>query len=138
MPTNDVSLKIRRSKTEEMQIYDRPTKTLMAEWAKEHLKPGQVFRKADPIRWFTEHYPKIKRNTLALHVDGMSVNNPVRKHHQNVRSGSGHDLFFKLGPDQYRLWIPETDPAPLYREDFEKMGAGARDEPGGISGDERR
>ena len=64
-----------------MTIYERPTKLLMADWAKEFLKPGQTFGKAEVARWFAQHYPKIKRTTVNMHVEGMSINNPVRKHH---------------------------------------------------------
>lgn len=104
-----------------MSIYERPTKSLMADWAKEYLLPGQTFSKAAPVRWFGEHYPKIKRTTVNMHVEGMSVNNRNRKHHANVRRGSGHDLFYKLGPDQYRLWVSDSDPPPLYKDDIEKQ-----------------
>jgi hypothetical protein len=105
-----------------MSIYERPTKSLMADWAKEHLTPGQTFGKAEPVQWFASHYPKIKRGTVVMHVEGMSINNKNRKHHSNVRPGSGHDLFFKLGPDQYRLRSPETDPPPLYKETMGNAG----------------
>ena len=83
------------------QIYDRPAKSLIADWAKANLKPGQTFSKSDVVRWFAEHYPKLKRSTIAMHVDFMSVNSPSR-----VWEGSSQTLglFFKLGPDQYRLW----------------------------------
>lgn len=107
-----------------MPIYEKPTKTLMAEWAKANLTPGQTFSKTAPLSWFAEHYSKIKPQTVRMHVDGMSVNNPVRRHHPSIRPGSDYDLFFKLGPDQYRLWTPETDPPPRYKEDLEKELAG--------------
>jgi hypothetical protein len=103
-----------------MPIYERPTKSLMTAWAAEHLSTGQIFKKTAPVQWFTEHYPKIKSNTVSMHIEGMSVNNPVRKHHANIRPGSGHDLFYKLGPNQFRLWVRDSDPAPLYKEDIEK------------------
>ena len=106
-----------------MPIYERPTKSLMADWAKEHLAPGRTFRKSEPVQWFAKHYPKIKRNTVAMHVEAMSSNNHVRKHHSNVKPSSGHDLFYKLGPDHYRLWVPESDPAPLYKETMGKSAA---------------
>ena len=101
-------------------IYDRPTKSLMADWAKGHLVPNQTFSKSDVMRWFAEHYPKIKRNTVGLHVDGMSINSPNRKHSPSIKPGSRHDLFHKLGPDQYRLWSSESDGHPLYKADMEK------------------
>jgi hypothetical protein len=92
----------------------------MADWAKEHLALGQAFTKSAPVQWFAEHYPKIKRNTVTMHIDGMSTNNPVRKHHPSVKPSSGHDLFYKLGPDQFRLWVPDSDPPPLYKESMNK------------------
>jgi endonuclease len=97
----------------------------MADWAKEHLAPGQIFNKVAPARWFAEHYPKIKRNTVNMHVEGMSVNNRNRKHHPSIRRGSGHDLFYKLGPDQFRLWVPNSDPSPLYKDEIEKQPTSA-------------
>jgi len=104
-----------------MPIYDRPTKTLMTEWANEHLRPGQFFGKPEPAAWFRNHYPDIKRNTVNMHVDAMSVNNHVRRHHPSIKPGSGHDLFFKEGPDRFRLWNKGTDPNPLYKKDIEEM-----------------
>jgi hypothetical protein len=104
-----------------MAIYERPTKSLMADWAKQNLVPGQVFKKSIAVKWFAEHYPKIKSNTVVMHIEGMSVNNLNRKHHPSIKPGSGHDLFYKLGPDQYRLWVPASDPSPRYKEDIEKQ-----------------
>jgi hypothetical protein len=53
-----------------------------------------------------------------MHVEGMSVNSRLRKHHPSIRPGSEHDLFFKLGPGQYRLYEPDKDPAPIYKTDL--------------------
>lgn len=98
-----------------MAIYDRPTKALMHEWAESILKPGQVFSKREPVEWFSKHYPKTKPNTVEIHVDVMSTNNArTRHHHRSVYAGSGHDLFFKIGPNEYRLYDPTTDSAPVY------------------------
>ena len=47
----------------------------------------------------------------------------LRKHRPSVKPGSGHDLFCKLGRDQYRLSIPENDPEPLCKPDIEKLPA---------------
>jgi endonuclease len=103
-----------------MPIYERPTKSLMADWAKENLKPGQIFKKSDAVRWFAEHYPKIKRATVEMHVEGMSTNDRFRRHHPNIKPGRDFDLFYKLGPGQFRLWDSKTDPAPIYKDDIEK------------------
>src|ERR1700726_3809257 len=91
-----------------MPIYEWPTKSLMVDWAKENISPGQTFKKSAAVQWFAKNYSKIKSNTVNMHVEGMAVNNPVRKHHSNIKAGSGHDLFYKMGPDQFRLWVPES------------------------------
>lgn len=113
-----------------MPIYERPTKSLMGDWVKERkLSPGQTFNKSEIVNWFAERYPKIKRKTVDMHVEHMSVNNRVRKHHPNVKPGSGHDMFYKLGPEQFRLWVPESDPPPKYVEDFEQQAADVGEQP---------
>jgi hypothetical protein len=104
-----------------MTIYERPTKSLMTDWTKEALKPGQTFTKDEAARWFAQHYPKIKGSTVQMHVEVMSINNHLRKHYPNIKPGSGHDLFYKLGPDEFRLWKQDTDPDPCYKQDFDKQ-----------------
>jgi endonuclease len=118
-----------------MPIYDRSAKALMADWARQSLTPEKTFEKSEPVEWFARHYPKIKRNTIQLHVDAMSVNSPVRKHHQNVRLNSGHDLFYKIGPNKYRLWSSAMDPAPLYGNDFDTIMQEGDDDVAVIEGD---
>ena len=102
-----------------MPIYEKTTKELMHEFAAQKLKPGQVFSRNHAVQWFVNHYPKIKSNTVGMHVDGMSVNSRRRQHSPSIRPGAGWDLFFKLGPREFRLWDSENDPAPRYRADFE-------------------
>jgi endonuclease len=104
-----------------MPIYDRPTKVLMQDFARERLKPGQQFGKREAIAWFREHYPKIKSNTVGMHVEGMAINNPsFRKHHSNIRPGTGFDLFYKLGPGEFRLWDQHADGPPSYGHEVVK------------------
>lgn len=79
-----------------MAIYEKPTKTLMLEFVKEVLKPGQTFEKQQAVQWFKQHYPNIRPTTVQMHVDGMAINSRVRKHHPSIRPGSGHDLFLRL------------------------------------------
>lgn len=110
-----------------MSIYDKPTKTLMGEFAKENLSSGQVFTKRDAVAWFTKHYPDIKSTTVQAHVEAMAVNSRSRKHHPNVKRGSGHDLFFKVGPARYRLWNPEADPRPVYSNDMSSLEGESRE-----------
>ena len=88
----------------------------MHEFSKQSLKPGQVFERRDAVTWFAKHYPKIKSNTVTMHVEGMSVNSKNRKHHPQIGPGKDFDLFFKLPSGQFRLWDEKTDPPPIYRE----------------------
>lgn len=98
-----------------MPIYDRPAKDIMREWANENIKPGEIFKKSDPVAWFRKRYPKIKSSTVEMHVEVMAINNGrLRRHHPSVHEDSGHDLFFKVGPGRFRLWQPEADPEPVY------------------------
>ena len=124
MRTSKVGMTRRRpallKETARMPIYEKPTRELMHEFATQRLEPGQVFSRKDAVRWFAEHYPAIKSNTVGLHVDGMSVNSPQRRHHPGIRPDAGWDLFFKLGPSEFRLWDPERDPAPRYKADLDE------------------
>jgi RecB family endonuclease NucS len=99
-----------------MPIYDKPTKVLMYDFAKERLTPDKSFDKKEAVDWFASHYPEIRSTTVQMHVEGMAVNSGARKHHPNIRPGSGHDLFYKVAPGRFRLWKRETDPQPIYRE----------------------
>src|SRR5215471_1317041 len=100
-------------------IYDRPAKSLIADWAKANLTPDQTFSKSDVVRWFAEHYPKIKRGTIETHVEFMSVNCRSRLRYSAVKPGGGCDLFLKVGPNQYRLWNPDTNGPPLHKPNIE-------------------
>jgi endonuclease len=111
-----------------MSIYDQPAKVLMREFADKMLVHGQTFTNRDAVEWFSENYPKLKSNTVTMHCDGMSINSSNRKHHPSIKHGSNHDLFFKLGGGAYRLWDPETDPAPKYKEDYENSASEIADE----------
>ena len=102
-----------------MPIYEKPTRELMHEYATEELKPGQVFSRNDAVLWFADRYPDINRTTVRMHVDGMSVNSPSRRHHPTIKPDAGFDLFFKISPREFRLWDPEKDPAPRYKADLE-------------------
>lgn len=99
-----------------MPIYNKPTKLLMRDFAKQKLAPGQIFDKKYAVDWFGQQYPDIRPTTIQMHVEGMAVNSLTRKHHPNIKVGSNHDLFYKVGPGRFRLWDPKSDPAPIYRD----------------------
>lgn len=102
-----------------MPIYDRTTHELMHEFSNDELKKGDIFLKQDAAAWFQQHYPKIKSNTVMMHVEGMSTNSTQRKHHPHIRAGLRWDLFYKIGPREFRLWDAKTDPPPIYKADIE-------------------
>lgn len=98
-----------------MTVYEKPVKVLMREWADTHLQKGQEFSKQNAVQWFAQNYPLVKPGTVTMHVEVMSINNGgIRQHHKSVYSGSNHDLFFKVGPNRFRLHDPQIDPAPVY------------------------
>ena len=101
-----------------MPIYERTTRDLMHDFAAERLKPNQTFEKSAAVAWFRENYPKIKSNTVAMHVEGMAANSRSRAHHPTIRAGMGWDLFYKESTNRYRLWDAERDPAPIYKGDI--------------------
>lgn len=100
-----------------MPIYDRPTKILMREFAAAELVAGQLFDKSQAVAWFRSHYPKIRPGTVQAHVESMSVNSALRRHHPTIKPGSGYDFFFKVGRGQYRLWDEKVDPRPQYGDE---------------------
>lgn len=103
-------------------IYDKPTRVLLEEWARDHLTSGQVFEKSLPISWFKSNYPKTKSNTVKAHVELMAVNNHrVRRNYPGrAMPGKGYDLFWKEeGSDRFRLWNSSIDPEPWYTGDIE-------------------
>jgi RecB family endonuclease NucS len=50
------------------------------------------------------------------------------RYHPVIKPGSGHDPFFKLGQDQYRLWNWDTDGQPPYNAEIEKVEPSAAEE----------
>ncbi len=118
-----------------MPIYDKSTKDLMRDWASANLEAGQVFEKQRAVQWFNDNYPNIKSNTVSMHVEGLATNNGRhRSHHPSIRSDTGWDLFFKIGPNKFRLWDPETDPSPQY--DLTDTGGDREDDEGADGFDE--
>ncbi len=99
-------------------IYDKSTRELMKQFAAEKLEKSKVFSKRDAVSWFQERYPKIDPHTVQLHVERMAVNNA--KYRRSATPTAGKDLFFKLGPNSFRLWDQEHDPAPIYGPPREK------------------
>ncbi|TWO71441.1 DUF1016 family protein [Caenimonas sedimenti] len=96
-------------------IYDKPTRLLLndmiAAWS---LKPGEVFTSGRAIDWFAGKYPKLRPGSIRAHLVQAATNDQSRLHHS---PSEADDLFFKVGPSQFRLYEPGKDPAPI-REKF--------------------
>lgn len=76
------------------------------------LTPGQSFTREQAIQWFAEHYPNVKQGTIAAHLIRLSTNVPTRLHYSPASDGSD-DRFFKIDATHFRLYEPNTDPAPI-------------------------
>ena len=86
-----------------MSIYDKPVYRLMHDFASDRLKPSSIFSRYDAIEWFETRNPKIRRNTVTAHVEGMATNNGShRKHHSRIWPGRHErNLFFKDGRNRF-------------------------------------
>jgi len=90
----------------------------MKEWASKNILEKQEFSKNDAVQWFATNYPKINSGTVAMHVEVMATNNSAtRRHHKSVSENGYRDLFFKIGPNRFRLYDPSADPKPWYPGD---------------------
>lgn len=93
-------------------IYDKPVRVLMIEMISA-LAPtaGRQFSREDGVRWFAQHYPKIKDATITAHLTRFSINAPSRLHYG---AKPDEDLLFQIGSSHFRLYDPATDPAPIH------------------------
>jgi endonuclease len=95
-----------------MPIYDKPVRLLMRDMAAAFaLEPGQTFTRQEAIAWFAEHYPRIKRGTIAAHLVRLSTNAPSRVHYQP--KSDEDDVFFQLESGRFRLHDADQDPPPI-------------------------
>ena len=94
-------------------IYEKSTRALVKELVADlGLKPGQVLTTTRALDWFKERYPKLQESTVREHLRLSSTNNPSRLHHPPITASD--DVFFKLGPREYRLYESGKDPAPIH------------------------
>jgi hypothetical protein len=95
--------------------YDKTTKELILDWARERLRADEAFSPEPVVAWFAARYPLLDPKTVRAHLEGMCANNGRhRRHHAHVRSDTDWDHFFKLGPSCYRRYDPSKDPKPVY------------------------
>lgn len=94
-------------------IYEKSTRALVKELVAElGLQPGQVLTTTRALAWFKDRYPRLQESTVREHLRLSSTNLPSRLHHPPITASD--DVFFKLGPREYRLYEPGKDPAPIH------------------------
>jgi hypothetical protein len=94
-------------------IYDKSTRVLLKDMLKDMgLQPGQVFTTNRAIEWFQQHYPKLQASSIRAHLVMASTNDASRLHHPSTNSSDDH--LFKVASGQFRLYQPESDPAPIH------------------------
>jgi len=114
-------------------IYDKSTKELFKEFVDSFVPPpakgfglierkpldeGGHFTRQEILAWFQEHYPKLKRGTVNAHLIVMSTNAQSRVYH-NLRPNGADDLLFQIDGSRFRLYVKETDPTPIYKQQSE-------------------
>lgn len=98
-----------------MAIYDRPVRLLMREMIDE-LAPaaGIVFTRQDALKWFAQHYPRVKDGTVSAHLLRFSTNSKSR-HHYSPRPDEAQ--LFQIDGGRFRRYDPAGDPPPFAGQD---------------------
>jgi len=97
-----------------MPLYEKPVRLLFNDMVEQAgVGPGEVITREQVFSWFHENYPKVKDGTIAAHLLKMSTNSPSRVHY-NVSSQGEDDLLYQIDSQRFRLYEPNSDPAPIY------------------------
>ncbi len=64
-------------------LYDKPVRLLLADALAELPEPVRV---PQIIAWFASRYPRVKENTVRMHVVAFTANDPSRRHHPAYRN----------------------------------------------------
>ncbi len=98
-----------------MQIYNKPVRMLMKDMAEAMgLQSDSIFTKRQAVSWFAENYPKIKEGTITAHLIRLSTNARGRLHYSPRPNED--DVFYQIDGNQFRLYNPDSDPAPITQE----------------------
>ena len=99
-----------------MAIYDKPVKLLFRDMINElSIQKGEIIERATVNSWFKQKYPLIKPGTISAHLLMLSTNSSSRIHH-NIDPNGGDDLLYQIDSKKFRLYDPESDPDPIYKE----------------------
>lgn len=95
-------------------VYDKPVRLLMKDMVSDLvITPGQTITRDTVRDWFESHYPKVKDGTIQAHLLRMSTNASSRVHYG---AKPDDDLFFQVDKGTFRLYQPESDPTPIYKD----------------------
>ena len=98
------------------KYYDKTARELMKDMLFDiGLQPGQILTRDRAVQWFAERYPLFKATNIRAHLQQASTNDVGRLSHPSTTASD--DLLFKVATNQYRLYEPGKDPAPV-RERF--------------------
>ena len=98
-----------------MALYEKPVRLLMRDMVADlSLKKAEILTKERVISWFAQKYPRVKEGTISAHLIRFSTN-AISRVHYSAKPGDD-DLFFQLDGGHFRLYDPETDPAPIYEK----------------------
>jgi endonuclease len=121
-------------------IYDKSTRELFEDFVDSFVPPpangagptdrkplgeGGHFTRQEILGWFQKLYPKLKTATVNAHLTVMSTNAQSRVHH-NLRANGADDLLFQIDSSNFRLYVKDSDPSPIYKpqEDGDADDAG--------------
>lgn len=121
------------------KIYSKSTEELIKEFVHSFTPPvpegfglvdrkpladGGFFTRKEILNWFQERYPKIKPATVNCHLILLSTNAPSRIHY-NVNSNGADDLLFQINRSDFRPYVKEEDPPPIYKQDIGGISRGS-------------
>jgi len=107
-----------RIQTEVMQIEQEDNgrttiRSLIHQLAKDRLtENGETIRLREISKWFEKHHPRYSRSAVETHVGMMATNGETRLAH-HLKSDGSDELFFRVMPGLYRLYLPGIDPEPI-------------------------
>jgi endonuclease len=108
-----------------MPIYEKPVRAILPDMIADLASdPSMVFTREEAVRWFADHYPKIRNSTVAAHLIRFSTNAPSRLHY-NVQPGE--DLLFQIDGGRFRRFDSAHDPAPIHPASEERTTAPSED-----------
>jgi hypothetical protein len=107
-------------------IYEKSTRELIRDFVSSFIPPesgdgfsrkpladGGYFTRQECVKWFSLHYPELKKGTVTAHLMLLSTNAHSRIHH-HLRADGSDDLLYQIDRSMFRRYDPKADPSPIY------------------------